>query len=176
MDELRNYASHGQLIVSVYSEVDGSLRAAFDVEQLRSPIFIQQKPRVQEQLSSVADALNDIEDGPAYLSYCLCMDSFFEAIARLYRKWLQRYRPLIERITGEASDLYRKNSENIRCYSNGLVFSVVMEGAEAHLIEGRPEDTLCLYLGMLDAAQEYIEQTATNLKETSSHFTNPLAD
>lgn len=89
MDELRNYASHGQLIVSVYLEADGSLRAAFDVEQLRNPIFIETKRRVKEQLLSVSLALNRIDTGPIYLSYCLSMDSFAEAVASLYLRWLE---------------------------------------------------------------------------------------
>lgn len=57
---------------------------------------------------------------------------------------------------------------------NKIAYSIYVDGTEAHVIEGHPEDTLHSYLSMLDVAQKHLEQAEINLKETSSHFADPL--
>lgn len=125
--KLRNSAQHGQLLVSVWQDTRTTRKACFDLDQLSSSSLLDHGGRIKTVVKDLLDRLDGINARNHHFAVCLSLDTFVEAVLRLYLDFLRCHRKLVEEKSGAGMAFISHNRDKVLSMPDGGEYVVLLE-------------------------------------------------
>lgn len=125
--KLRDFAQHGQLIISEYCDTEGRKCIAFDLAQLLDPMFFNLSGAAKNRIKKAYEELSAITDGPVRISFPLTVDSFHVSVCKLYLDFIQNFLAHAEKVASAAQDILDSSEGKLLDNPCNSVIAVVAE-------------------------------------------------
>ena len=171
MSGLRNYAQHGQLLVSLYCGEYNCDRACFDLHQLSEPFLIKKRSLIIKKIQFLINQIEAEGSSPARLSLTYCIDSFNLSVHSLYSQFLRIFQTHIEDCAKLVNEKYKCEPRHIAKTPDNVSISILLdEDSTAHLHAGEPDQLISDYRINMQEVESNHTTAKTWLEDTSSHF------
>ena len=139
MYELRNPVQHGQTVVSVVPEPQGT-RLRFDLNQIADPHLYNKSKNLTSFIKHTSETIRGINpNDPPYLCFRHTNMFYYKLVIQLYAHFLKCAKPHIRSVRSELNAMLSKHEEFVG-WNKQVKFVVYTEGDETHVLEGLEDD------------------------------------
>lgn len=136
MTKLRDETQHGQPLVSLYVDEQGSFRAAFDIDQLAQPEHFTVKGKFKDLLNEMKDQMDGLGAHHHRISYTGCMERYLIDVLEVVSLFYSCSSGYVQKVDGDLYGLIQSNPECLGELSGGTKFVFVYSDEAAHLLSG----------------------------------------
>ena len=139
MYELRNPAQHGQTVVSVVPELEGT-RLRLDLNQIADPHLYNKSKKLSSFIEHTSETIRGINpNDPPYLCFRHTNMLFYKLVIELYAHFLKCAEPHIRSTRSELNTMLCEHEELVG-WNKQVKFVVYTEGNETHVLDGLEVD------------------------------------
>lgn len=158
LGELRNQAQHGQLLISTYKTEDGSLKACFDLEQIKGARLIKMNGKVRNRIDAAIRQLYDAQSPFARLSLTNALDAFHLSVSKLYLSFLEKLLPYAVEQVEATQKMIGHNRKLVREFPDGVLYLPLLENRTLHVIDAKPQSLIdCITDDIIHAKDDYAD-------------------
>lgn len=139
MYELRNPVQHGQTVVSVVPELEGT-RLRLDLNQIADPHLYNKSKKLSSFIEHTSETIRGINpNDPPYLCFRHTNMLFYKLAIELYAHFLKCAEPHIRSTRSELNTMLCEHEEFVG-WNKQVKFVVYTEGNETHVLDGLEVD------------------------------------
>lgn len=166
--ELRNYAQHGQALVSVYVDNQGKVRAAFDFNQLKKPLHFKINTRFTEYLQKKTDVIDANGGFHHRISFGWTLERYHLTVLDIVQKFYNLSSDNVELAENEFRDYLVEHPECLGTIANGSDIAYFSDGSTFEIVTGLEQSQVANHNERKRLVSERLTE-ATSLVDLSTY-------